>query len=72
MLQYEPLSSTVDIRFWYLLAKKKLEEFKLDDSIREVAGYYPLGKRSGTLALPSRFCLDVDAFDKHLYGNMTI
>jgi hypothetical protein len=37
-LKFAPLASAVDAAFWALLAKKKLEEFKLDTAPRAIEG----------------------------------
>jgi len=39
-LQFLPLSSAIDIGFWFELSKRKLEEFRLDTRARDVFGFY--------------------------------
>ncbi|CAB3993956.1 ubiquitin-like modifier-activating enzyme ATG7 isoform X1 [Paramuricea clavata] len=60
ILQFAPFSSAVDAGFWSSLQRKKLEEYHLDESARELRGYYVINDLDG---LPSRFNLDYDALD---------
>ena len=40
LLQFVPFASAIEVGFWHKLTRKKLEEFKLDDSARKIAGSY--------------------------------
>ena len=39
-LQFAPMNSALDVGFWHRLSKKKLDEYKLDDSPKPINGYY--------------------------------
>ncbi|OMJ89555.1 hypothetical protein SteCoe_8257 [Stentor coeruleus] len=39
-LKFHNISSAIDLSFWHILAKKKLEEMKLEDQILNINGYY--------------------------------
>ncbi|ORX93410.1 ubiquitin-like modifier-activating enzyme atg7 [Basidiobolus meristosporus CBS 931.73] len=61
ILQFEPFCSAIEAPFWHTLTQLKIEEFKLDDEIKDITGYYQMlggvsftGKEG---ALPSRLCL---------------
>ena len=45
VLQFDAFESAVDVAFWESLAKKKMDIFKLDDSIIEISGFYQKGRR---------------------------
>ena len=40
ILQFVPFASAIEVGFWHKLTRKKLEEFKLDDSARNIIGSY--------------------------------
>jgi ubiquitin-like modifier-activating enzyme ATG7 len=44
ILQFAPFSSAVDAGFWNSLQRKKLEEYHLDESAKELRGYYVISK----------------------------
>ncbi|XP_038067889.1 ubiquitin-like modifier-activating enzyme ATG7 [Patiria miniata] len=60
-LQFAPMNSALDVGFWHRLSRKKLEEYKLDDSPKPINGYYYNGDPDG---LPSRTSLDFNSFDE--------
>lgn len=39
-LKFYNFSSAIDIGFWQILGKKKLEELKLEDNFLDIFGYY--------------------------------
>ena len=39
-LQFAPFNSALDVGFWHRLTRKKLEEYKLDDTSKQINGYY--------------------------------
>ena len=39
-LQFAPFSSALDVGFWHRLTRKKLEVYKLDDTPKQINGYY--------------------------------
>ena len=39
-LQFAPFSSALDTGFWHRLSDMKLNEFKLDDKVKDIAGFY--------------------------------
>ena len=43
LLKYFPFSSVIDTGFWHVLANKKLEILKLDDSAQNIIGFYRNG-----------------------------
>ena len=45
-LQFIPVNSAVDVSFWFALTQKKLEEFKLDTSVRPITGFYSFSNDS--------------------------
>nr|BAX30162.1 ubiquitin-activating enzyme E1 [Polyandrocarpa misakiensis] len=59
-LQFVPFSSTVSPGFWYQLVDKKLNVFKLDDSPKEINGFYTNFKTSG---MPCQHNIEFDSFD---------
>ncbi|KAJ3214769.1 Autophagy protein 7 [Dinochytrium kinnereticum] len=56
-LQFEAFASAVDATFWHALASRKVELFRLDDTEREIKGYYSIGgapsSSSAILSAPS-------------------
>ena len=42
-LQYAPFSSSLDAGFWHKLSQLKLDVFGLDDTEREIHGFYVNG-----------------------------
>ncbi|XP_033647359.1 ubiquitin-like modifier-activating enzyme ATG7 isoform X1 [Asterias rubens] len=60
-LQFAPFSSALDVGFWHRLTRKKLEVYKLDDTPKQINGYYYNGDPDG---LPSRTSLDFNSFDE--------
>ncbi|KAJ3254948.1 Autophagy protein 7 [Boothiomyces macroporosus] len=66
ILQFEPFSSQIDGTFWEKLGKLKIDYYKLDDSEKEIYGYYRGGERANdsVTALPARLFLSSGSFDK--------
>ncbi|KAF9975025.1 Autophagy protein 7 [Actinomortierella ambigua] len=68
ILQFDTWASAVEAPFWQTLTQRKMDIFKLDDSQKDIAGYYSSGQQvrvpgqDTTVALPSRLCLDTGAF----------
>ena len=44
ILQFAPFSSAVDAGFWSNLQRKKLEDYHLDESAKDLQGYYVISK----------------------------
>ncbi|KAM8930759.1 ubiquitin-like modifier-activating enzyme ATG7 [Pelodytes ibericus] len=59
-LQFVPFTSALDAGFWHELTQKKLNEYRLDESPKEIKGYYYNGDPIG---LPTRLTLEFSAFD---------
>ncbi|OCT58714.1 hypothetical protein XELAEV_18001856mg [Xenopus laevis] len=59
-LQFVPFTSALDAGFWHELTQKKLNEYRLDETPKEIKGYYYNGDPSG---LPTRLTLEFSAFD---------
>uniref|UniRef100_A0A8C5WLY2 Ubiquitin-like modifier-activating enzyme ATG7 n=1 Tax=Leptobrachium leishanense TaxID=445787 RepID=A0A8C5WLY2_9ANUR len=59
-LQFVPFSSALDAGFWHELTQKKLNVYRLDESAKEIKGYYYNGDPMG---LPARLTLEFSAFD---------
>ncbi|KAF9439057.1 Autophagy protein 7 [Entomortierella beljakovae] len=72
MLQFHPWASAVEAPFWQVLTQRKMDIFKLDDSVKPIRGYYSTGQqvrvpgKDTTVALPARFCLGTGAFPDDL------
>jgi len=62
ILKFLPFTSSVDVGFWFELAKKKLDELKLDERDLPVTGFIGLATNSDP---PARFNLEALCFDKH-------
>ncbi|KAG0294117.1 Autophagy protein 7 [Dissophora globulifera] len=68
VLQFHPWASAVEAPFWQVLTQRKMDIFKLDDSVKPVLGYYSTGQqvrvpgKDTTVALPARLCLGPAAF----------
>ncbi|XP_030061608.1 ubiquitin-like modifier-activating enzyme ATG7 isoform X1 [Microcaecilia unicolor] len=62
-LQFAPFVSALDAGFWHQLTQKKLNEYRLDETPREIRGYYYNGDSSG---LPARLTLEYSAFDVNI------
>eukprot|EP00794_Sanderia_malayensis_P006895 gene6895-7673_t len=60
LLQFVPFSSAIEVGFWHTLTRKKLEEFKLDDSSRNISGNYVNNTMPG---LPAHLSVDYSSFD---------
>ena len=58
-LQFLPLTSAIDIGFWFELSKRKLEEFRLDTKARDVVGFYGFANDP---AVPPLLHITKDAF----------
>ncbi|XP_076865917.1 ubiquitin-like modifier-activating enzyme ATG7 isoform X2 [Brachyhypopomus gauderio] len=59
-LQFAPFSSALEAGFWHQLTQKKLNDYRLDESPKNIKGYYYNGDPSG---LPTRLTLEFSAFD---------
>nr|KAF6419927.1 autophagy related 7 [Molossus molossus] len=59
-LQFAPFSSALDVGFWHELTQKKLNEYRLDETPKDIKGYYYNGDSAG---LPARLTLEFSAFD---------
>ncbi|XP_063283001.1 ubiquitin-like modifier-activating enzyme ATG7 [Pelobates fuscus] len=59
-LQFVPFSSALDAGFWHELTQKKLNVYRLDESAKDIRGYYYNGDPVG---LPTRLTLEFSAFD---------
>jgi uncharacterized membrane protein len=66
LLQYDCFESSVDGTFWELLAKNKIDIYKLDDSIIQINGSYSFGSKflvnGKVVALPSRLQVSAKSF----------
>ncbi|KAG0244754.1 Autophagy protein 7 [Actinomortierella wolfii] len=75
ILQFHPWASAVEAPFWQTLTQHKMDIFKLDDSQKDIAGYYSSGQQvrvpgqETTVALPARLCLGTGAFINLEEGN---
>lgn len=61
LLKFEPFISSVNISFWYELAKLKLDKFKLSEEPVKIQGYYAI---STNHSVPSRFNFIKESFDE--------
>ncbi|XP_055725885.1 ubiquitin-like modifier-activating enzyme ATG7 [Salvelinus fontinalis] len=59
-LQFAPFSSALEAGFWHQLTQKKLNDYRLDDSPKNIKGYYYNGDPVG---LPTRLTLEFSAFE---------
>uniref|UniRef100_A0A8C2G9Q0 Ubiquitin-like modifier-activating enzyme ATG7 n=1 Tax=Cyprinus carpio TaxID=7962 RepID=A0A8C2G9Q0_CYPCA len=59
-LQFAPFCSALEAGFWHQLTQKKLNDFRLDESPKNIKGYYYNGDAAG---LPTRLTLEFSAFD---------
>ncbi|XP_028680931.1 ubiquitin-like modifier-activating enzyme ATG7 [Erpetoichthys calabaricus] len=59
-LQFTPFSSALDAGFWHELTRRKLNDYRLDESPRRIKGYYCNGDPDG---LPMRLTLEFSAFE---------
>ncbi|XP_029456633.1 ubiquitin-like modifier-activating enzyme ATG7 [Rhinatrema bivittatum] len=59
-LQFAPFVSALDAGFWHQLTQKKLNEYRLDETPKDIRGYYYNGDPAG---LPTRLTLEFSAFD---------
>ncbi|KAK9765622.1 Autophagy protein 7, variant 2 [Basidiobolus ranarum] len=68
ILQFEPFCSAVEAPFWHTLTQLKIEQFKLDDEIKPIVGYYLMLGGISTIgkegAIPSRLCLGSFSYDE--------
>ncbi|KAF9907923.1 Autophagy protein 7 [Lobosporangium transversale] len=68
VLQFHSWASAVEAPFWQVLTQRKMDVFKLDDSLKSIFGYYATGHqvrvpgKDATVALPARLCLGTGAF----------
>uniref|UniRef100_A0A8C1KVL4 Ubiquitin-like modifier-activating enzyme ATG7 n=1 Tax=Cyprinus carpio TaxID=7962 RepID=A0A8C1KVL4_CYPCA len=59
-LSFAPFCSALEAGFWHQLTQKKLNDFRLDESPKNIKGYYYNGDPVG---LPTRLTLEFSAFD---------
>ncbi|XP_077058724.1 ubiquitin-like modifier-activating enzyme ATG7 [Siphateles boraxobius] len=59
-LQFSPFFSALEAGFWHQLTQKKLNDYHLDESPKNIKGYYYNGDPDG---LPTRLTLEFSAFD---------
>uniref|UniRef100_A0A6Q2XLE8 Ubiquitin-like modifier-activating enzyme ATG7 n=1 Tax=Esox lucius TaxID=8010 RepID=A0A6Q2XLE8_ESOLU len=59
-LQFAPFSSALEAGFWHQLTQKKLNDYRLDESPKNIKGYYYNGDPVG---LPTRLTLEFSAFE---------
>lgn len=59
-LQFAPFSSALEAGFWHQLTQKKLNDYRLDESPKNIKGFYYNGDPVG---LPTRLTLEFSAFD---------
>lgn len=53
-------SSSADASFWHGLSKRKLGEYKLDDTAQKIVGAYRTGSRP---EIPMRLLVGADSFE---------
>lgn len=46
-LQFAPFCSALEAGFWHQLTQKKLNDFRLDESPKNIKGYYYNGESGG-------------------------
>ena len=66
-MQFIPFDIVIDTAFWHLLAKRKLQEFKLSEGPFTIPGHYENCYAAG---LPSRLTIDFAAFDPDEIGRL--
>lgn len=59
-LQFMPFSSFLDAGFWHKLSENKLNHYGLDESVKEIHGFYFNGDFPG---MPCRMNIEYTAFD---------
>ncbi|KAF9111549.1 Autophagy protein 7 [Mortierella sp. AM989] len=75
LLQFHPWASAVEAPFWQVLTQRKMDVFKLDDSLKSIQGYYSTGQqvripgKDTTVAMPARLCLGTGAFPDDIEAN---
>lgn len=62
IVKFLPFTSSVDVGFWFELAKKKLDELKLDERELPVTGFFGLSTNADP---PARFNMEALSFDKN-------
>ena len=62
-LKFHNITSAIDLSFWHVLAKKKLEDFKLLDHLIPISGYY---STTSNLDLPPVFRIISDSFSEKI------
>ena len=60
ILKFAPFNSSVDVGFWFELAKHKLDVLKLDERALPITGFYGLATTSDS---PARFNLEAAGFN---------
>lgn len=50
-LQFAPFNSALDVGFWHELTQKKLNEYRLDETPKDIKGYYYNGRWSPPASL---------------------
>lgn len=61
ILKFAPFASSVDVGFWFELAKKKLDELRLDERELPITGFFGLASSAEP---PARFSLEASSFSK--------
>ncbi|XP_051528296.1 LOW QUALITY PROTEIN: ubiquitin-like modifier-activating enzyme ATG7 [Myxocyprinus asiaticus] len=59
-LQFAPFCSALEVGFWHQLTQKKLNDYRIDESPKNIKGYYYNGDPVG---LPTRLTLEFSEFD---------
>ncbi|KAJ3285899.1 Autophagy protein 7 [Borealophlyctis nickersoniae] len=78
ILQFEPFNSAVESTFWHALTRNKIDLYRLDDTPKDITGYYTTGQSAAgaggasagdaaspsgaSEALPARLCVGTGAF----------
>jgi len=62
-LKFEPFGSAVDPEFWHIFEKKKLHEYKLDNSPKEIFGTYQIGGQYAEIK--ARIRIGNEAYNAH-------
>lgn len=60
ILKFMPFNSSVDVGFWFELAKKKLDVLKLDERELPAVGFFGLATSGDP---PARFNLEASGFN---------
>lgn len=55
-LQFAPFCSALEAGFWHQLTQRKLDDYRLDESPRDIRGYYYNGKEMAAALTPLEAC----------------